>query len=314
MTAAAVLPSPRLEDGTEDYLQQVLSSIPNLTSSINDISRGRLASGIHGEIWQASYGGERVAIKTMRTASRSAATNSERNKRLANEMRTWTRLNHPSILACYGVCERGSYGFGLVSPWMEFQDVYHYLEACPEARRSPLVLDVTKALVYMHSLDPPLVHGNLILDNILVNSSGEACVAGFAVSGWLRDPNADLKDFDLYAGNPRWMAPEQISPDEYGTTQLKSFTPSSDIYSFGMVAYEFYSDRIPFYHITNRYLVTLSVIRGEHPSHPGQISTDRGLRGEMWDIVQDCWRSRPEERPSARELERKVAAAVESDP
>ncbi|KZO89485.1 kinase-like protein [Calocera viscosa TUFC12733] len=196
---------------------------------------------------------------------------------------------------------------------MAFGDVKQYLQACPEARRSELVLDIAQGLAYMHSLDPPIVHGNLTVQNILVKPTGEACIAGFAMSGFLRDPKAELVAFGLYSGNPRLMAPEQISPEEYGMTQLESYTPASDVYSFGMVAYELYSDRIPFYEISNRYFVPLSVRAGGRPVHPGEKAAERGLRGEMWDIVQDCWRPRPEKRPIARELVRSVAAVIGLD-
>ncbi|KZO89484.1 kinase-like protein, partial [Calocera viscosa TUFC12733] len=234
-------------------------------------------------------------------------------QRLRNELMTWTRLKHPNILEFYGVCEHAPYWLGLVSPWMAFGDVKQYLQACPEARRSELLLDIAHGLAYMHSLDPPIVHGSVMLQNVLVKPTGEACIAGFAMSGVLRDSMEDLMNFDLYPGNPRLMAPEVMSPEEYGMTYLECYTPASDVYSFGMVAYELYSDRLPFDDIPSRYNVFLKVKAGGRPLHPGEKAAERGLRGGMWDIVQDCWRSRPEERPIARELVRRVAAVTGLD-
>ncbi|KZT54925.1 kinase-like protein [Calocera cornea HHB12733] len=314
MTAiiSIVLPSSKYPISAHEQIDHAQTSVPNLTALINDISTVRAASGAHGDIWQASYRGAKVALKTMTMTSWSVSAKKERNHRLMNELNIWTELKHPNILELYGVSEREPYGLALVSPWLEHGDVNQYMKAYPGVQRYPLVLDIAQALVYMHSLQPPVVHGNLRSGNVLVKSSGQACVAGFSVSGFLRDPEGDLLDHvQMYPSSPRWMAPEQLFPDECGLTQIESFSPASDVYAFGMVAYEIFAEQFPFYHVQNIYSVPLVVKSGERPARPGLEGVDRGLSDDMWTIMQDCWRLAGE-RPDASELVKRVAAETGS--
>ncbi|KZT54917.1 kinase-like protein [Calocera cornea HHB12733] len=308
-----VLPSSKYPITTLNDLNRVQASVSNLTAFITDISSRRAATGEHGDIWKASYMGVNVALKTVGMSAWSFPEKMERNKRLMNELMTWTALKHPNILELYGVCEHEPYGLALISPWMELGNVKQYLEAHPRADRTSLVLDVARALAYMHSLEPPIVHGNLNPENVLVRSSGRACLAGFAVSGFLKDTEADLLDqFQMYPRNPRWLAPEQLYPADFGMSQFQSFSLASDSYSFGLVVYEIYADRIPLYHIGDLYMVPLAVRAGEHPAHPGPEAVRRGLCDGMWSIVQDCWRPAAD-RPNSDELLRRVAATDRSD-
>ncbi|KZT54924.1 kinase-like protein [Calocera cornea HHB12733] len=315
ITERALSSAPLHQSNANDILQEVSSLVPDLTPTIANIVQHPLASGVHGDIWRGSLLGKPVALKTMARFFSYVEAKKRRNKmeRLMNELTTWVQMRHPNLLELYGVCERGRHGVALVSPWMEHGTVRDYLKIYPEARRSPLVLDVVHALAYMHSLQPPIVHGNLLLENILVRPSGQVCVAGFAMAGFLRDPDAHLMDFDRYTGSPRFMAPELIFNNEYGKTQIGSFTPASDVYAFGMVAYVLYSDRVPFHHITNKYVVPRAVHAREQPSHPGAEAVERGLSDEMWAIMQDCWCSRPEERPSTTQLTQRIPAATTSN-
>ncbi|KZT54926.1 kinase-like protein [Calocera cornea HHB12733] len=287
---------------------------PTLNPVIINISERPVASGVHGDIWRASLlaSGKPVALKTMARFFSYVEAKKERNKveRLVNELTTWVQMRHPNILEFYGVCERAPDDLALVSPWMEFGNVREYLQMYPNAKRAPLVLDVAQALAYMHSLHPPIVHGNLLPGNILVRPTGQACLAGFATAGFLRDPDAHLIDFDRYTGSPRFMAPELIFTEEYGKTQIQSFTPASDVYSFGMVAYVLYSDRVPFHHIANDYVVPWALYNREQPSHPGEKAVERGLGDAMWAVMQDCWCRSPEQRPSTTVLLRRVALAT----
>jgi son of sevenless-like protein len=95
--------------------------------------------------------------------------------------------------------------------------------------------------------------------------------------------------------NPRWFAPEIIE-------QSMPLSKPSDIWSFGMLALELMTGEQPYNDIRREITVSLRVTKGELPKHPGRSAESRGLSTELWNLMQRCWRMRPEDRPSMTEI------------
>ncbi|KZO99076.1 kinase-like protein [Calocera viscosa TUFC12733] len=290
----------------------ILRSAPDITSGITGLSNRPITTGGGGDIYKADFKRAPVAVKVIRRLSdRDSA---RWIKLVRRELTNWMRLSHPNILEFYGVCRHGPYGFALVSPWMHHGGVLAYLLEYPHANRANLLLDVATGLKYLHSLDPPLVHGDLSARNILVRESGEACLADFGLSRvLLKVEGSESSGSSALQGNPRWLAPERLDPHKYGMSPTESMAPASDVYSFGMVVFELYTNRIPFHEAHNRYIIPVKVLAGERPSHPGMEAIDKGLSDTIWSIAQDCWKDNWEERPRAEELVQRLAAIVGHD-
>ncbi|KZO99058.1 kinase-like protein, partial [Calocera viscosa TUFC12733] len=189
-------------------------------------------------------------------------------------------------------------------------DVSRYLRNNPNADRLDLLRDIAQGLSYLHSLRPPLVHGDLRARNVLVRDSGQACLADFGLSRLLLDVQAsESSESSACRGNPRWLAPERLDPNKYGTTHIGSLTPAADVYSFGMVLYEIYTGRLPFHESLYHFDVARKVLEGQRPLHSGNRSTERGP-DPIWDIAQDCWKDSWRERPLAEELVPRLTAMV----
>ena len=88
-------------------------------------------------------------------------------------------------------------------------------------------------------------HGNQ--PNILINQRYRVCLAGFGLStivgvgpGALGNASstsvASLVSFTA-GGTTRWMSPELLDPDRFGTGDCRP-TKQSDCYALGMVVYE----------------------------------------------------------------------------
>ncbi|KZO99054.1 kinase-like protein [Calocera viscosa TUFC12733] len=298
------------------YLEPSLSSVRDLTPQITNLAPTFIDAGPRGDIWTGYYGNTKVALKTMRITMESSSR--RELKYLVRTITGWARLSHPNLLEFYGVGAFGPYGLALVSPWMENGDVLHYLNSNPQAKRSTLVLDVAQGLSYLHSFHPPIVHGNLQgaspsnrKRNVLVRTSGEACLADFGLSCLTLE--VDTSESSVNRGNPRWMAPEQLSPEEYGIARIASVTPASDIYSFGMCLYEIYTDQVPFYQLRNLWYVPIKVMENERPSRPGQEVTERGLSDDIWALMQDCWKGAWKERPTATDVCQRLTRLVVSE-
>lgn len=90
----------------------------------------------------------------------------------------------------------------------------------------------------------------------------------------------------------RWTSPELIAPEEFGFKTSRS-TRSSDCYALGMVIYETISGKLPFHDTSDR-AVFLKVVKGERPRH------EAGFTDSLWKMVEKCWESRPNDRPSVQ--------------
>ena len=88
-----------------------------------------------------------------------------------------------------------------------------------------------------------IVYSSYLQTNIRIDDKGTARIAGFASAMLLQEPDASSGDIDESAefNVSRWCSPEILHPDGFGLTKAKA-TKASDMYAFGMLAYEVGSD------------------------------------------------------------------------
>jgi len=85
-----------------------------------------------------------------------------------------------------------------------------------------------------------------------------------------------------------YVAPEVLSK--------KPYTKKSDIYSFGMIMWEFTTGKKPFHDRPHNHCLTLDILRGERPQ-----TTDDSPEFYA-KLMRRCWDHNPENRPTAREV------------
>merc|ERR1711972_655339 len=107
-------------------------------------------------------------------------------------------------------------------------------------------------------------------------------------------------------GTWRWMAPEVFSSNEYNE--------KIDVFSFGIVMFEVMTGEVPYadtwplnagvnprvgLHIVNGHRPNIKLVQsGYHP--PGVVQ-----------LMQQCWASRPEERPDFTRVREQLSAQLE---
>ena len=154
--------------------------------------------------------------------------------------------------------------------------------------------------------------------NILINSDLTACIGDFGLTNITSSASISMAlSTPSSGGTCRWMAPELLKSDDMGGVPQKP-SKESDIYAFGMVAYEvsvaaasspmttrgliisqIFAHCSPYRHLNSDYMVLLEVISGKRPARP----LDRevfGLEDSVWDVVQECWNSDPQTRPGIK--------------
>ena len=102
--------------------------------------------------------------------------------------------------------------------------------------RLNMCLDAAKGMMYLHSSEPPIIHRDLKSPNLLVDKHWRVKVCDFNLSRVMEET---VVLSSMAASNPRWLAPEILSG--------RGYTYSSDVYSFGIIMWEFLTWRVPWH-------------------------------------------------------------------
>lgn len=159
-----------------------------------------------------------------------------------------------------------------------------------------ILRDVVQGLRYLHSAQPPVMHGDLKANNILIDSRFRAKICDFGLS---------TKQNNSIAGTPYWLPPEYLLGES-------KYTAKCDIYSLGIIFYEIYSRKSPYEGEVFR-----TVLRGicnRRVNKRPEVPTNMPMR--IVEITKKCWSADPVARPLIKELDSQFCAfqAVDVEP
>ena len=119
-----------------------------------DRTGGPLCRGGFADVWKGDYCGREVAVKVMRTYTRSdlqkvvgvsrwlydppTSELTSSVQRFCKEVVTWRTLRHPNVLSLIGVMMNESQ-FAMISDWMENGNINEFIRANPDADQLGLV-------------------------------------------------------------------------------------------------------------------------------------------------------------------------------
>jgi serine/threonine-protein kinase len=173
----------------------------------------------------------RVAIKTLLPELAS----SDMVERFQREARLVASLQHQNVVTIYGVRGNGDTS-AIVMQFVEGRSLDDAL------RDGALPLDVAglvlaqAAVGLQHAHDRGIVHRDVKPANVLLASDGLAVVSDFGIAR--REGLNRLTASGVLLGTMAYMSPEQIVGEAIGA--------ASDRYSFGVMAFELLSGRLPF--------------------------------------------------------------------
>lgn len=198
-----------------------------------------LSRGGYGEVYHGTYRGQLVAIKTLLPEHRKS---SRQIHNFMQEVKLLCSLEHQRIVQFIGVAWDSLNELSVVLEFMENGDLrtllhrYEYGGTEPRgfnAVKIKIALQVAHALMYLHSLDPCVLHRDLKSRNILLDADLSAMVTDFGVSR--ERANSTMT---AGVGSSLWMAPEVMMGERYDE--------KADIFSFGVVLSELDKHALPY--------------------------------------------------------------------
>jgi serine/threonine protein kinase len=175
-----------------------------------------------------------VAVKSLRPQ---LARDAEVRERFGQEARAAARINHPNVVRVYDSGEHAGVPYLVMEclPGSTLVDELAWGRLEPRRARQ-VGLDVLGALEAAHRTG--VIHRDVKPGNILLSATvdGPVKVSDFGIAKSTDDRS--LTDPNGLAGTPAYLSPERIAGEPA--------TPSSDIYSLGVVLYEALAGRKPY--------------------------------------------------------------------
>lgn len=158
-------------------------------------------------------------------------------KRFKREAQAIASLNHPYIVTVYDIGEE--YGLHYIA--MEFIDgktLSHFIRKGKLSLEDKIkiVIKIAKGLEHAHKNE--IIHRDIKPDNIMITKQGVIKITDFGLARGASSDNRITKT-NVIMGTPVYMSPEQI-------VSQKEVSYHTDIYSLGVVLYEFISKKVPF--------------------------------------------------------------------
>ncbi|KAG8901767.1 hypothetical protein FRC00_004739 [Tulasnella sp. 408] len=238
VTSPAYTDSSSLIGSPADHSGQEPMDVGQLEGTIvvNDDSpmfRGGFSDVYRGE-WTVNGKTRIVAVKSFRAAALNPNESDQDNlvmqkrieARIRREALIWSNLRHPQVVPFFGIKleDRPL----LASKWYENGNLGDYIKAHPEV---PLVVQTGQALAYLHGRTPPICHGDLKPNNVLLNESMLVGLADFGLSQLVVDAPHVV---DPGIGTKGYQAPELVR----GSPK----TLASDVYAFASFTLSSYAE------------------------------------------------------------------------
>jgi len=275
-----------------------------------------VGEGTSATVYRATHYGRQVAAKRFHCA------NEGERKALRREAKLLLRVNHPNLVRLFDVSNidvnnatwiRGTnvqilpghcdsslrHGCQLVLDYCHggtLHDLVHHRDhiVLTWLQKTKMAVDIAKGMHHLHTLQPPIIHGDLKSLNVLLAepilcSTQLPCakVADFGLTSIRQCPKKMMQ-----ADKGHWTAPEIFRTNSY------SHSHKIDLYSFAIVLYEIARQKIPFETI-NPDRLDEAVLRGVRPCVE-HIGSD--CPGVLINSMVECWATVPDSRPEFGEV------------
>ncbi|KAF8301351.1 kinase-like protein, partial [Clavulina sp. PMI_390] len=219
-------------------------------------------------------------------------------QRIHHEAIIHSQLQHPNILPFLGIYheETGSLPL-MILPFLEHGSLEKLLDdlrpsgLMDQSALIKIVVGSARGLVYLHSRDPPIIHGDLHPGNILIDKSGIPILCDFGL-GRIHH-NISRIHTKHEAGGKLWF----VAPEVWESTRS---TKKSDVFSLAMTYLNAWTAQPPFFELDQGWRVASALSEGLRPMLPTKsVALDPAGKGDFWELLKHMWTQEPSNRPTS---------------
>lgn len=249
------------------------------------IIKSRIAEGGLSEVFQASGGEGKVALKVL--LSRLVA-DADAHRRMAHECAIGLKIPpHANVVRTFKLGTSGTRPF-IVLEYFPSRTLRSILvrrgKPLPVPEAAAIAHQVVSGLHHIHTAR--VIHQDIKPENVLINEKDEMKLIDFGISS--SKTTLSLPWWRKAQGSPSYMSPEQI--------RRKHVDERADIYGFGCLLYEMVTGNPPYAADTQNELLKMHVSGSVKPPRPAELGKVDQALDEM---IMNCLETRPEKRPPA---------------
>ncbi len=194
----------------------------------------KLGEGVNGPVYRA-YDASSKREVAIRSVGPLAKSDPALNERLVAESRAILELKHPNIMPVYEMVNHEGIAYSATDllPGKDLKTLIAESTPITVEQKLRIIAQAAGGIGFAHGRG--LMHGSVCPQNIHVLPDGTVRVLALGIAGLLAP---HIERLGNQWGSPAYLAPEQLRD--------KVLTPQSDIYSLGIVFYEFLTGKHPF--------------------------------------------------------------------
>eukprot|EP01105_Mastigella_eilhardi_P024591 TRINITY_DN645_c0_g1_i1.p1 TRINITY_DN645_c0_g1~~TRINITY_DN645_c0_g1_i1.p1 ORF type:complete len:1084 (+),score=221.55 TRINITY_DN645_c0_g1_i1:75-3326(+) len=248
----------------------------------------QIGEGSFGHVFKADWRGQECAVKLLKFQEFYEQDLREAFLREVHLMETMRAPQIVNFLGAVHVPKR----LALVTEYMPLGSLISTMQknTFSVALKLKCLLDCAKGMNFLHQSD--VVHRDLKGDNLLMCSLDYTLPVTCKLSdfGTTRDiqPSEQGANFTQAIGTPTHMAPEVL--------EHSSYSKSSDVYSFAVLAYQVLTEKEPYADFESMWAVSKFVVEQKRLEIPADAPAP------FSHIITTCWAQDPADRPSFTEV------------
>jgi serine/threonine protein kinase len=286
----------------------------------------KIGKGASGSVYKAEW---QDCICALKMPHEAVIQESVHARTLVQEAAVLSTIRHPNVVSCFGTVVESmevqdDVVAGAASPGaVNTQQLIWRTPACgillefcsggslrdvmssPTWHRTPWwqrlrwALDAATGLAFLHERE--IVHRDIKSPNLLLEN-GRLKVGDFGLARFFTSSVGATTQKTV--GSPAWMAPEVI-------TNGTRISPPSDIFSFGVVLWEFMTGQIPWQSCNSMHVVYQVVCNAARPPLP-RLPLPSPPAGYI-NLIQECWMQAPESRPACADVVERLREMLQGE-
>ena len=256
-----------------------------------------IGKGGTSNVYFGNYRGTDVAIKKIKVKE----INDNYFKEYKNEIVALTMIRHPNLIIFMGTMLEDN-NLCIVTEYCKGGTLFDLLHKkknidLPWNFRLRILIDISKAMNFLHTNNPQIIHSDLKSLNILMtdeikenseNNNVTIKINDFGLSKIIDKDKVIWESPQGIVGSVQWMAPEVLQNNSTDKTKI-------DIYSFGIIIWEICT-RVQPYKDMSAYQIINYVCNENGRPDINLLPLDQMPKG-LLELMENCWNTDPNLRP-----------------